>query len=137
MTDFDSYLKDLETEVEALKTVKRKSSLTMATITKTITATATIAITSGGVAIATQVPFIKFDPKTPENPFIFCWSLKPYNQRNRDIDILPWIDGDDYGIVLLPGTNSDDVAGTISMDVIITSTGDYTPTISQLRYEEE
>lgn len=135
MTDFDSYIKDLETEVEALKTVKRKSSLTMATITKTIQASATID-TSGQVAIISSVPFIKFDPKQPENPFVFSWTLAPYSERNRDIQVLPWLDGDDYGVILIPSPNNTDTPGTISVSITITSTGDYSPIITQIAWEQ-
>lgn len=135
MTDFDSYIKDLEAEVEALKTVKRKSSLTMATITKTIQATATIG-TSGQVMVATSVPFIKFDPLHPENPFVFGWSLAPYSERNRDIQVLPWLDGDDYGVLIIPSPNNTDTPGTINIDITITSTGDYNPIITQIAWEQ-
>lgn len=135
MTDFDAYFKELEAEVEALKTVKRKSSLTMTTITKSIQASATIG-TSGQVKVITAVPFIKFDPRHPENPFIFSWTLAPFNERNRDIQIIPWLDGDDYGVLAVPTPNDGDEPGDISFNITITSTGDYTPIITQIAWEQ-
>lgn len=132
MSDFDTLIKDIETEIEALKTVKRKSSLTMMTIQKTITGTATID-TSLGFAVVATVPFIKFIPHDPSNQFVFGYALKPYVQRNRNITVLPWTDGTDLGVVLIPEAKESDT-GNITIDAIITATGDFDTAVSQITY---
>ena len=67
MTDFDKLIKDLTTEIEALKTIRRKSSLTLTTTTKTATGTA-VAYYTGHVSTLTRAALIKTSESCPGRP---------------------------------------------------------------------
>lgn len=133
MTNFDKLIKDLRAEIEALKTIRRKSSLTLTTTTKTATGTA-VAYYTGHVSTVTRAALIKLTPATSD-PFIFSWTLQPYAQRGRNIQIIPWTTSDgNPALVLVPSLNTGEV-GNISVSVNITATGDFTTSASQIIYD--
>lgn len=134
MTNFDKLIKDLHTEIEALKTIRRKSSLTLTTTTKTATGTA-VAHYTGHVSTLTRAALIKLTPTDPENPFIFSWTLQPYAQRGRNIEIVPWTTSDgNPALVLAPSLNTGE-SGNIPVSVNITATGDFTISTAQIIYD--
>lgn len=131
MINFDHLILDLKREIEALKTIKRKSSTTLETITKTATGTAT-SVWTGHVATITRGALIKMTPADSDNPFIFSWTLQPYAQRGRNIQVIPWTTSDGSpALVLIPATD-DNFVGNISVSVNITATGDFTISTSQI-----
>lgn len=131
MINFDKLIKDLTTEIEALKAIRRKSSLTLTTITKTATGTA-VAHYTGNVSVITRAALIKLTPTDSENPFIFSWTLQPYAQRNRDIVVVPWATSDgNPAIVLVPRLETGE-NGNIQASVNITATGDFTISTDQI-----
>lgn len=134
MTNFDQLIINLRNEIEALKSVKRRSSLTQETITKTVSGTAVAYYTSGG-SVVTRAALIEFIPADPSNPFLFSWALVPYSQRNRNITVIPWTTSNgNPGVVLVPSLSTGE-SGNISVSAIITSTGDFTATSSQIIYD--
>lgn len=133
MTDFDKLIKDLTTEIEALKTIRRKSSLTLTTTTKTATGTA-VAYYTGHVSTVTRAALIKLTPADPENPFIFSWTLQPYAQRGRNIGIVPWTVDGNPALVLVPSLGTGE-SGNIPVSVNITATGDFTISTAQIIYD--
>lgn len=133
MTDFDKLIKDLTTEIEALKTIRRKSSLTLTTTTKTATGTA-VAYYTGHVSTLTRAALIKLTPADPENPFIFSWTLQPYAQRGRNIGIVPWTVDGNPALVLVPSLGTGE-SGNIPVSVNITATGDFTISTAQIIYD--
>lgn len=133
MTDFDKLIKDLTTEIEALKTIRRKSSLTLTTTTKTATGTA-VAHYTGHVSTLTRAALIKLTPADPENPFIFSWTLQPYAQRGRNIGIVPWTVDGNPALVLVPSLGTGE-SGNIPVSVNITATGDFTISTAQIIYD--
>lgn len=133
MTDFDKLIKDLTTEIEALKTIRRKSSLTLTTTTKTATGTA-VAYYTGHVSTLTRAALIKLTPADPSNPFIFSWTLQPYAQRGRNIGIVPWTVDGNPALVLVPSLGTGE-SGNIPVSVNITATGDFTISTAQIIYD--
>lgn len=133
MTNFDKLIKDLTTEIEALKTIRRKSSLTLTTTTKTATGTA-VAYYTGHVSTITRAALIKLTPADTDNPFIFSWTLQPYAQRGRNIEIVPWTVDGNPALVLVPSLGTGE-SGNISVSVNITATGDFTISTAQIIYD--
>lgn len=133
MTNFDKLIKDLHAEIEALKTIRRKSSLTLTTTTKTATGTA-VAYYTGHVSTLTRAALIKLTPTDPENPFIFSWTLQPYAQRGRNIEIVPWTADGNPALVLVPSLSTGE-SGNISVSVNITATADFTISTAQIIYD--
>lgn len=133
MTNFDKLIKDLTTEIEALKTIRRKSSLTLTTTTKTATGTA-VAYYTGHVSTITRAALIKLTPADQDNPFIFSWTLQPYAQRGRNIEIVPWTVDGNPALVLVPSLGTGE-SGNISVSVNITATGDFTISTAQIIYD--
>lgn len=133
MINFDKLIKDLTTEIEALKTIRRKSSLTLTTTTKTATGTA-VAYYTGHVSTITRAALIKLTPADPDNPFIFSWTLQPYAQRGRNIEIVPWTVDGNPALVLVPSLGTGE-SGNISVSVNITATGDFTISTAQIIYD--
>lgn len=133
MTNFDKLIKDLTTEIEALKTIRRKSSLTLTTTTKTATGTA-VAYYTGHVSTLTRAALIKLTPADPDNPFIFSWTLQPYAQRGRNIEIVPWTVDGNPALVLVPSLGTGE-SGNVSVSVNITATGDFTISTAQIIYD--
>lgn len=133
MINFDKLIKDLTTEIEALKTIRRKSSLTLTTTTKTATGTA-VAYYTGHVSTVTRAALIKLTPADPDNPFIFSWTLQPYAQRGRNIEIVPWTVDGNPALVLVPSLGTGE-SGNISVSVNITATGDFTISTAQIIYD--
>lgn len=131
MINFDHLILDLKREIEALKTIKRKSSTTLETITKTATGTAT-SVWTGHATTITRAALVKMTPADSDNPFIFSWTLQPYAQRGRNIQVIPWTTSDGSpALVLIPATD-DNFVGNISVSVNITATGDFTISTSQI-----
>lgn len=133
MTNFDKLIKDLHAEIEALKTIRRKSSLTLTTTTKTATGTA-VAYYTGHVSTITRAALIKLTPADPDNPFIFSWTLQPYAQRGRNIEIVPWTVDGNPALVLVPSLGTGE-SGNISVSVNITATGDFAISTAQIIYD--
>lgn len=140
MTNFDQLIKNLKDEVEALKTVKRKSSTTFETATHAATATALselvgpLDLNRNPTAIITRAALVKIVANNPDEPFIFSWTLEPFSTRGRDVIITPWIMPDGapaLHVVPSPGTYE---SGNISIKVNITATSEFTTESSQIIY---
>lgn len=134
MTKFDKLIINLRAEIEALKTIRRKSSLTLTTTTKTATGTA-VAYYTGHVSTITRAALIKLTPSDPTNPFIFSWTLLPYAQRNRNINVIPWTTSDGSPALVLDPETTGNESGNISVSVNITATDDFTISTSQIIYD--
>ena len=136
--DFSQRIKALRAEVEALKTVKRKNSITLATITKTATCAGQIYKDQNGLLYVRYSGAVKIIPKG-ENPIIYSVALAPYAERKRDARAFNWLFNDDeVGVVVTPFTNSADSSmannstKNIALTVHITATDDFTTQSSQI-----
>lgn len=141
MTKFDKLIKDLRAEVEALKTVRRKSSLTMETVTKTATGTAVLHKNSYGIITCKKAAVITIQTTDP-NPFVFGFSQPSGSVRGRKVELLGWTDSSNKpSILAIPSESSNDSGMAINSDknvtitVYITATTDFTTTSSQVTYD--
>lgn len=141
MTQFDKLIKDLRAEIEALKAIRRKSSLTLETKTKTATATAVLHKDSYGIVDCKKAAVISIIA-SDSNPFVFGYAQPSASIRGRSINLIGWTDSNDRPALLavpyeaasdsnMP-INSDK---TITLTVYITATTDFTTTSSQIIYD--
>lgn len=135
---FDNLIKDLRAEVEALKTIRRKSSVTFETITKTATATAVIHKDSYGTITCKKAAVISIVTSDP-NPFVFSYSQPSGPIRGRKVSLLGWTDSQNRPAILaIPSGSSNDSGMAINSDknvtitIYITATTDFTTTSSQV-----
>lgn len=138
--NFEERIKALKAEVEALKTVRRKSSTTFATITKPATCTAQLYKTSAGVVVCQYAGLVKISPSTSGEQPIIGYSQVPYSSRNRDITLTPWVDGSGtLGILCIPDASGLDsgmateTTKNVTVTIYITSTVDFTTSTAQVR----
>lgn len=150
MKDFAHRIKALRAEVEALKAVKRKSSITLNTITKTATCYSTIYRADGsgfhaaGSYVLRRIGQIEIIP-TDGAPMIFSYSLQPYAERTvHTVSIDSWLtDNDNPGLLarvnLYANGEWDNIplGGTLDVPitVYITATADFTTNSSQLSFD--
>lgn len=138
---FDKRIKALRAEIEALKTVRRKSSLTLETTTKTATCTATLYKTSTGVVTCQYSGLIEITPASADNEPLISYSQPSYSARgNRNITLTPWVKSDGtLGILCTPDGASVDSSmannstKNITITIYITATDNFTTTSSQVR----
>lgn len=138
---FQERIKALRAEIEALKTVRRKSSTTLDTITRSATCTARLYKTDAGVVLCDRAGLVEITPTDTDNEPLIGVSQPPYASRgNRDVELVRWVKSDGtLGILCTPGANSSDesmaTGGTknVTLTIYITSTGDFTTTSSQVR----
>lgn len=138
---FQQRIKALKSEIEALKTVRSKSSLVLNTTTKTATCAARLYKTSTGVVVCQYSGLIEINPSNTDNEPLIGYSQPSYSARgNREIDLTPWVKSDGtLGILCTPDAASSDSsmsAGAtkdITITVYITATDDFTTTSSQVR----
>ncbi|MEE0870105.1 MAG: hypothetical protein U0L52_01850 [Bacteroidaceae bacterium] len=139
---FEERIKALQGEVEALKTIKRKNSTTLRTITKSGICTgqlkrignAVICILAGAIAVI---------PTNPDEKFIFSCSLDDYSTKKRQIETINWFfDDGAVGICCIPrasGTDNGMAVGAtknVSIRVYVTATSDFTLEASQIVNDE-
>lgn len=139
--DFANKIKKLESEIEALKTVRTKSSTVLETKTVTVDCYAQLycyATTLSNVQVVKKSALIKIKPKSGEG-FIYSWALQSWAQKQRRIDIFPWFfDDGNVGLAVQPSVSSVDSSmavgsyKTITMTVYITATDDFTTEVSQI-----
>lgn len=141
--DFAERIKRLKAEVEALKTVKRKSSTTLSTITHTATCTAQLYKDSYGIVHTRYAGAIQIVP-ADENPLVYSVALPPYTSRNRNVRAFNWLfDSGTPGVALIPfGSSADsgmanNSTKNITLTAYITATGDFTTTSSQILNDSE
>lgn len=141
MTTFDDIVKDLRAEVEALKTERRRSSLTFKTKTITTAATAVLYRTqAGGVITARYAAIVELVPADPDNRLIFGYSQPSYaNRGNRAVELTPWtMDNGNPAVLLVPYSASSDSSmangstKNITLSITITASGDFTTTSHQI-----
>lgn len=140
MSNLEGRITALRREVEALKTLKKKSSLTLSTITKTIVCTGSVYKYStplGDVIVPRMAGLIKISPND-SGECLLGYSQPSYAARgNRRVDITRWIDGGAIGVVCTPYSAPSDSAlpygvSNISISVNITCTSDFTYTTGQV-----
>lgn len=140
MTNLQQRITALRREVEALKSLKKKSSLTLSTISKTIQCTGSIYKYStplGDVIVPRMAGLVKIIPKD-DGDCLVGYSQPSYAARgNRRVDITLWLQGGVMGVVCTPyGAPSDSSLGygvhNIQISVTITSTSDFDYQIDQV-----
>lgn len=138
---FDKLIKDLRAEVEALKTVKRKSSLTLETVTKTAIGTAVLHKNGSGTITCKKAAVISIVTDDP-NPFVFGYAQRSGSVRERKMDLMGWTDSNGQPAILaIPSGSSidSDMANNSDKSIIvfvhITATTDFTTTSSQITYD--
>ena len=140
MNSLENRITALRREVEALKTLKKKSSLTLSTITKTIICTGSIYKYStplGDVIVPRMAGLIKITPKDG-GECLLGYSQPSYAARgNRKIYITGWMQDGLIGVACTPyGASSDSAlpygVSNISISVNITCTSDFTYTTGQV-----
>lgn len=144
---FDTLIKGMEREIDDQKATRRRSSLTLRTVTHSTTVTAEIHRNSNGSFSLTKLglAIINFEATTPQ---LFSASFASRSGRdNRGISIKQGYAIDNgAAIAVAPtcsATNSgnwdDDMAigatRTINIPIYITATGEFTLTASQLPWE--
>lgn len=142
MTNFDKLIKDLEAEVEALKTLKRKSSTTLETITKRVDTSASIAFqTTSPNVMCWDAVVIRITPAHEQN-ILYSVSFPPYATNNRNIQVIPWIESDGTPAILaVPQYNGNDSGWggydqprDVNFSLFITATDDFTITTRRQEY---
>ena len=138
---FDKLIKDLRAEVEALKTIRRKSSLTFETVTKTATGTAVLHKNGSGTITCKKAAVISIVTSDP-NPFVFGYSQPSGSTRGRKVDLMGWTDSNGRPAILaIPSGSSNDSSmannsnKNVTITVYITATTDFTTTSSQVTYD--
>lgn len=140
---FDSLIKELKREAEDLKAVRRRSSLTLQTTTKSTTLSVVIRKANDIIfCYKAGLARIAFNSDAPQ---VFCAQFKSRGDRdnrgilhhsNYNVDgtaavmVVPFY-GEDWDDDLSNGDSK-----TISIPIAITSTGDFTLTADQITYEE-
>lgn len=134
MTNFDKYILELENEVEALKTIRRKSATMLTTITKRIDTSATIADQNFSInesvrcwdAVLIRLEFVS------DKDALYSVSFPPYSENGRPISVINWIDTDGTPAVLaMPYYNGQDsfdsynTPRTVNFSLFITATDDF------------
>lgn len=138
---FAERMKALKAEIEALKTVKRKSSLALDTITKSATCTAQLYRTDAGVIVCQYSGLIEITPKDSTNEPLIGYAQPSYSARGkRDIRLTPWTaQNGGLGILCTPDANSAEngmakgETKDVQITIYITSTGDFTTSSGQIR----
>ena len=137
MTNFDKYILELENEVNALKTIRRKSATILTTITKRIDTSASIAWQNYPTnetircwdAVLIRLEFVS------NKDALYSVSFPPYSQNGRPIQPLNWIDTDGTPAILaIPfRARTDDsiiwggydIPRTVNFSLFITATDDF------------
>lgn len=141
MTTFDDYMAELRQEIEALKTERRRSSLTFKTKTITATAPATLYKTqTGGVVVARYCALIELVPADTDNRLMISYAQPSASARgNRQILIEPWtMPNGNPALYLRPSSASADSSMAngstkqLNITVYITATGDFTTANHQI-----
>lgn len=142
MTDFDHRIMALKSEVEALKTIRRRSSTTLTTITKTVTCTAVL-VNYNNIILCKKAGAIKITPINSADEFLYSSAIQPYSDRGRKIETYNWLFSDgSMGVMCVPfGSDMDDgmSAGdtkNVTITVYITSTSDFETDTSQITFNE-
>lgn len=138
---FQDRIKSLRAEVEALKTVRRKSSTTLNTITHSATCTARLYKTSAGVVVCDYAGLVEITPTDTDNDPLIGISQPPYASRgNRDVELVRWVKSDGtLAILCTPGANSSDESmatestKNVTLTIYITATSEFTTASSQVR----
>lgn len=138
---FAERIKALRAEIEALKTIRRRSSTTLETITRSATCTARLYKTNAGVVVCQYAGLVEITPTDSDNEPLIGISQPPYASRgNREVELVRWVKSDGtLGVLCTPGANSSDesmaTGGTkdVTLTIYITATGDFATTSSQVR----
>ena len=136
---FAKLIKTLQREVTEEKTVRRRSSLTLQTITKTVTLSCTVHRTSTNYFLTKAgLARITFNTSTPQ---IFASITRSTGGRGISFSNLNLDNG--AGVIAIPtigntwdsgmSVNSDK---TFTVQIGITATADFTVTADQVNYEE-
>lgn len=138
MSDFQHRIMALKAEVEALKTLKRKSSTTLATVTHTATCTATLYKDQYGLIYTRKAGAIEIIPDDP-NGFIYSVAIPQFSSRGRNVRTFNWLfDNGNAGVALIPfGSSADNgmpnnSTKNITLTAYITATSDFSTSSSQL-----
>lgn len=135
---FDALIKSLQREVIDQKTAPRRSTLTLQTITKSITVSASATANGSGIAVPSTLPVVNInfdgdlpqifmastDTTTPSSPFRF----DGFTSLNKD--------DNDAAVVVDIGQAAGQTPGatvTTSFKVNITSTGNFTLTAGSIQ----
>lgn len=137
---FAQRIRTLRAEIEALKTLRRKSSLTLNTITKAATCTAQLYKTSTGVVVCRYAGLVEITPTDGNEPLISLSQPSYSNRGRRSVDLTPWVKSDGtLGVLCAPGANSSEntmateSTKNITITIYITSTSNFTTSSSQVR----
>lgn len=140
---FDERIKALRSEVEALKTIKRKNSTTLTTITKTGVCTGQLKRIDN-VIVCMLAGAIAVIPTNPDEKFIFSCALDDYSLKMRQIETINWLfDDGAVGICCIPRASGLDngmaknATKNVSIRVHVTATSDFTLEASQIVNDEE
>lgn len=144
MGSFNDRLLQIEREIQALKTIRRRTSTTMKTITKRVTATVTFTArqTALGVFVYTESRgYVEITPSDASLPYFFAYSKMSTTQSGgRRITLQPYGENGKSGYLVDASTlESDKSIGAgghmnVSVSFYITCTQDFTWTASQRRY---
>lgn len=143
MTDFDQRIKNLKEEVEALKTIKRKNSTTLTTITKSAVCIGQLK-RIGNAVICMKAGAIAIVPTNPNEKFVFCCALDNYSTKKRQIETINWLfDDGTVGLCCIPRASGIDngmaanATKNVSITVYVTATSDFEIESSQIINDEE
>lgn len=140
MSNLEGRITALKREVEALKAVKKKSSLTLSTISKTIQCYGSVYKYStplGDVIVPRMAGLVKITPKDDGECLLGYSQPSYYARRNRRVDATRWLDGGSIGVVCTPyGAASDSAlpygVSSIPITITITCTSDFDYTTGQI-----
>lgn len=140
--DFEHRIIALRSEIEALKTTRRKSSSTLTTITKTVTCTAQLKNVSN-VILCRRAGALAIVPTDGSTNFLYSVALQPYSSRGRDVRTTNWLFNDGaVGVMCVPDASdlddnlADGSTKNVTITVYITATCDFTTEASQIVYNE-
>lgn len=139
---FDKFIKSMQREVVDQKAIRRRSSLTLQTVSKTITVPCKIARNGNGVLYCKEAGLAIATPNG-NLPQIYQASFGSRSQRdNRGITCEPQQRSTGAAFAVIPTYGESWDAGlannqskTVTVPVTITSTGDFTLTASSMNYE--
>lgn len=139
---FAKMLKGLIRETTDLKTIRTRSSLTLKTATKTTMVSCTITRTSNNYFLTKAgLARITFNSDVPQ--IFTAVATAPGNRGNRGLTFANLNADSGAGVIVIPTKgdtwDSDLSVGsskTISVQIAVTSTGDFTLTSDQINYEE-
>lgn len=146
MSSFNDRLLQIEREIQGLKTIRRRTSTTMNTITKMVTATVTLSAYQtplGDIVVYVESRgYIEITPKDDSLPYFYAYSGRGVAQSGgRIVTAVEYGENGKSGYLVEVSTlESDKNIGAgghmdVSVNFYITCTQDFTWSASQRRYD--